>query len=230
MQILNNKSNTNFSGAFRIKRPYAKAKAEIPAMFTQGRQIFRDIKENGDMVVVLRDNYDKRVGQYIQENYPIEIEYYPEINTKSGLDDEKPEELKKLIEDKSTTVKKGLKNILAAISEQKVIKKPKKYRAAKEVEKIANALRLNIENPQIASDKSLTRIRDEQKKRTIEIIATNPATSYVHVKPDSLDSDSIKCIINGKGQIVKTFETPNDICKFNKILKKLKENNVNILL
>ena len=230
MQILNNTSNTNFSGAFRIKRPYAKAKAEIPAMFTQGCQIFRDIKQKGDMVVVLRDNYDKRVGQYIQENYPIEIEYYPEINTKSGLDDEKPEELKKLIKDKSTIVKRGLKNILAAISEQKVIKKPKKYRATKEVEKIANALRLNIENPQIYSDKSLTRIRDEQKKRTIEIIATNPATSYVYVKPDSLDSDSIKCIINGKGQIVKTFETPNYICKFNKIFKKLKENNVNILL
>ena len=229
MQILKNTSNTNFSGAFRIERPYTKAKAEIPAMFTQGRQIFRDIKQKGDMVVVVRDNYDKKVGQYIQENYPIEIEYYPEINTKSGLDDEKPEELKKLIKDKSTIVKRGLKNILAAISEQKVIKKPKKYRATKEVEKIANALRLNIENPQIYSDKSLTRIRDEQKKRTIEIIATNPATSYVYVKPDSLDSDSIKCIINGKGQIVKTFETPNDICKFNKIFKNLKENNVNIL-
>ena len=52
MQILNNTSNTNFSGAFRIKRPYAKAKAEIPAMFTQGCQIFRDIKQKGDMVVV----------------------------------------------------------------------------------------------------------------------------------------------------------------------------------
>ncbi len=229
MQILNNTSNTNFSGAFRIKRPYAKAKAEIPAMFTQGRQIFRDIKENGDMVIVLRDNYDKRVGQYIQENYPIEIEYFPEINTKLGLDDEKPEELKKLIKDKSTTVKRGLKNILAAIAEQKIIKKPKKYRAAKEVEKIANALRLNIENPQISSNKSLTRIRDEQKKRTIEIIATNPATSYVYVKPDSLDSDSIKCIINGKGQIVKTFETPKDISKFSKMFNTLKESNVNIL-
>ena len=229
MQILNNTSNTNFSGAFRIERPYTKAKAEIPVMFTQGRQIFRDIKQKGDMVVVLRDNYDKRVGQYIQENYPIEIEYYPEINTKSGLDDEKPEELKKLIKDKSTIVKRGLKNILAAISEQKVIKKPKKYRATKEVEKIANALRLNIENPQISSNKSLTRIRDEQKKRTIEIIATNPATSYVYVKPDSLDSDSIKCIINGKGQIVKTFETPKDISKFSKMFNTLKERNVNIL-
>lgn len=229
MQILNNTYNTNFSGAFRIKRPYSKAKAEIPAMFTQGCQIFRDIKEKGDMVVVLRDNYDKRVGKYIQENYPIGIEYYPEINTKSGLDDEKPEELKKLIKDKSVIVKEGLETILTAISEQKIIKKPKKYKAAKEVEKIANALRLNIENPQITSDKNLTRIRDEQKKRTIEIIATNPATSYVYVKPDSLDSDSIKCIINGKGQIVKTFETPKDISKFSKMFNNLKESNVNIL-
>ncbi len=229
MQILNNTNNTNFSGTFRIKRPEAKAKAEIPAMFTQGCQIFRDIKQKGDMVVVLRDNYDKRVGKYIQENYPIGIEYYPEINTKSGLDDEKPEGLKKLIKDKSVIVKEGLETILTAISEQKIIKKPKKYRAAKEVEKIANALRLNIENPQITSDKSLTRIRDEQKKRTIEIIATNLTTSYVYVKPDSLDSDSIKCIINGKGQIVKIFETPKDISKFSKMFNNLKESNVNIL-
>ena len=73
MQILNNTSNTNFSGAFRIKRPYAKAKAEIPAMFTQGRQIFRDIKENGDMVAnrILKCFYELYTDGKVQVDYGI---------------------------------------------------------------------------------------------------------------------------------------------------------------
>lgn len=230
MQISNNISNTNFMGAFRIQPQNVKAKAEIPAMFTQGYQVFRNIKEKGDMVVVLRDNYDKRVGNYIQKNNLTNLEYYPKINTKSGLDDEKPEGLIELIKDKAVVVKTELEDIISTISEQKGIKRPKKYRAEKEVKKISNALRLNIENPIIESNKSFTKIRDNQKGRTIEVIATNPATSYVYVKPDSLNEDSTKCIINTKGQIIKTFTTPKDISKFMKMFREMKHEGINILV
>ena len=90
MQITNNQSNLNFSGSFRIPRGNLKAQHEIPQLFTQGRQIFYDIKEDGDMFIVLRDNYDRRVAKYIKENNVSGLEYYLEINTKSGLDDQKP--------------------------------------------------------------------------------------------------------------------------------------------
>ena len=230
MQISNNISNTNFMGAFRIQPQNVKANAEIPAMFTQGYQVFRNIKEKGDMVVVLRDNYDKRVGNYIQKNNLTNLEYYPKINTKSGLDDEKPEGLIELIKDKAVVVKTELEDIISTISEQKGIKRPKKYRAEKEVKKISDALRLNIENPIIESNKSFTKIRDNQKGRTIEVIATNPATSYVYVKPDSLNEDSTKCIINTKGQIIKTFTNPKDISKFMKMFREMKNEGINILV
>ena len=91
-------------------------------------------------------------------------------------------------------------------------------------------LRLNIENPIIESNKSFTKIRDNQKGRTIEVIATNPATSYVYVKPDSLNEDSTKCIINTKGQIIKTFTTPKDISKFMKMFREMKNEGINILV
>lgn len=231
MQILNNNiSNTNFTGAFRIKPQDVKAKAEIPAMFTQGKQVFHNVLEKGDEVIVLRDNYDKRVGKYIQENGLTNLEYYPKINTKSGLDDEQPEGLIQLMKDKTAEIKTELEDIVATISGQKGIRRPKKFRAEKEVKKIANALRLNIENPEITTSKNVTRIRDNQKGRTIEVIATNPATSYVYVKPDSLNEDSTKCIINTQGQVVKRFETPKDITKFMKKFKEMKESGVNILV
>lgn len=232
MQV-SNQSNINFNGAFRIKPSEIKAKADIPELFTQGRQVFHDIIEKGDQVIVLRDKYDKRVGKYIQENNLSGIEYYPEINTKCGLDDEQPEGLLALINNKTKVIKDDIKEILTAITQQKrtpkAPKTPKTPKAYKEVEKIANALRLNIEAPKISTSKSFTRIRDEHKKRTLEVIMPNKGTIYVHVVSDSMCESTTKCIIDGKGKIVKSFETPNEIHKFNVLFSKLKKENVNII-
>lgn len=231
MLEINSYSNINFRGAFRIKPSETLAQKEIPELFTQGRQIFNNILEKGDKVIVLRDNYDKRVGNYIREKNLQNIEYYPQINTKSGLDSEEPQGLLNLINDKTKKVITQLDEIFLVISGQKKDKKPRKTpNIEKEVRKISNALRLNIENPKILSNKKSTIIRDDDKKRTIEIIGLNKATSYVYLKPDSLSESSTRCIIDGKGNLVKKFETPNEILKFLKLFNKLKKDEINILV
>lgn len=230
MQILNNQSNINFNGAFRFKPNEINAKADVPKLFTQGRQVFQNILEDGDEVIVVRKNYDKRVANYLKDNNIRGVEYYPEIDTKCGLDDEIPEGLLKLIKSKSVIVIENLEEIVSSIASRANVPRRKVPKIDKELNKIANALRLNIENPKVVSNKSFTRIRDEHKMRTIEVIAPNSATSYVHVIPDSLNEQSVKCILNGKGQIVKTFDTPNEIHKFNLLFNKLKKENVNILV
>lgn len=227
MQISNSINNTNFTGTFRIKPQELKAQKEIPELFTQGRQIFHDILEKGDEVIVLRDKYDKRVGKYIQENNIKELEYYPTINTKSGLDDQEPEKLIALMKEKAVEIKTGLADIYARISKQKIEKKPRS--ANKMLQNISKSLRLNIENPIVKTTKQSTIIRDAEKQRTIEIIAPNNSVSYVYVKPDSLNEDSIKCILDGKGQITKTFTTPNEISKFMRLFRDLKSKEVNTL-
>lgn len=230
MQILNNQSNINFNGAFRFKSNEINAKADVPKLFTQGRQVFHNILEDGDEVIVVRKNYDKRIANYLKDNNIRGVEYYPEIDTKCGLDDEIPKGLLKLIKSKSVVVIENLEEIVSSIASRANVPRRKVPKIDKELNKIANALRLNIENPKVVSNKSFTRIRDEHKMRTIEVIAPNSATSYVHVIPDSLNEQSVKCILNGKGQIVKTFDTPNEIHKFNLLFNKLKKENVNILV
>ena len=230
MQILNNQSNINFNGAFRFKPNEINAKADVPKLFTQGRQVFHNILEDGDEVIVVRKNYDKRVANYLKDNNIRGVEYYPEIDTKCGLDDEIPEGLLKLIKSKSVVVIENLEEIVSSIASRTNVPRRKVLKIDKELNKIANALRLNIENPKVVSNKSFTRIRDEHKMRTIEVIAPNSATSYVHVIPDSLNEQSVKCILNGKGQVVKTFDTPSEIHKFNLLFNKLKKENVNILV
>lgn len=231
MQVTNNNtSSLRFLGAFRFKPNEINAKADVPKLFTQGRQVFRNILEDGDEVIVVRNNYDKRVANYLKDNNIRGVEYYPEIDTKCGLDDEIPEGLLKLIKSKSVVVIENLEEIVSSIASRANVPRRKVPKIDKELNKIANALRLNIENPKVVSNKSFTRIRDEHKMRTIEVIAPNSATSYVHVIPDSLNEQSVKCILNGKGQIVKTFDTPNEIHKFNLLFNKLKKENVNILV
>lgn len=231
MQVSNNNtSSLRFSGTFRFKPNEINAKADVPKLFTQGRQVFHNILEDGDEVIVVRKNYDKRVANYLKNNNIRGVEYYPEIDTKCGLDDEIPEGLLKLIKSKSVVIIENLEEIVSSIASRANVPRRKVPKIDKELNKIANALRLNIENPKVVSNKSFTRIRDEHKMRTIEVIAPNSATSYVHVIPDSLNEQSVKCILNGKGQIVKTFDTPNEIHKFNLLFNKLKKENVNILV
>lgn len=231
MQISNNQTNLNFNGAFKIKPSELKAQTEIPALFTQGMQKFTNIEEKGDMFIVVRNNYDKRIGNYLSENHVNGVIYYPTINTKSGLDDEKPEGLLALLKDKSIEVKTELDDIFEAISKQKRAPRKAKLRTVQnELEKISNVLRLNVENPEIITNKNFTRIRDSHKNRTIELISPNNATTYVYVKPDSLNEDSIKCILDGNGNITKIATTPNDIHKFMKTFSKLKKDGENQLV
>ena len=225
--MIKNSNKINFGGTFRIKAVENKAKKEIPALFTKNRQIFHDILEKGDEVIIIRDQHDKIIGKYIQENGIKNIEYYHEINTKSGLDDQKPEGLIKLIKDKTTRIITDLDEMLSVISKQRKV--PKAPKSKNEIEKISNALRLYIENPQIHSTEHSTIIRDNEKRRTIEIIMKNKGNTYVYVRPDSLCEDSIRCIIDGKGNIMKSFETPDEIHKFIKKFKNLKDEKVNLL-
>ena len=224
MQITND--NIIFNGAFRLKPNAKQVQKDVPELFTQGKQVFSDILEKGDKVIVLRDQYDKRVGKYIKDNNITDIEYYPQINTKCGLDTEEPEKLINLIQMKTTKVITDLQEMFETIAKQKRPKKP--ARSKNMLENISTALRLNIEHPLIVSTKNSTVIRDNTKKRTIEIISKVPETLYVYVKPDSIGEASTRCIINSKGQVVKTFETPEEIHKFFKNFNKAKKEGVNI--
>lgn len=224
MQITSN--NINFNGAFRFKQSEAKAQKEVPELITKGKQLFHNILEKGDQIIITRDNFDKRIGAYIINNNINNFEYYPEINTFSGLTDDQPQPLIDLLKDKATKLITDIIPMQEAIANQK--KHSKKLNENKELKKITDTLRLNIENPQIKTTEASTVVRDNEKKRTIEFIGINKGTTYVFVKPDSLNEESIKCIIDNKGNLQKKFESPNEIHKFFKIFSQLKKEKRNV--
>lgn len=213
----NNISNTSFKGSFVINSKNSRIKEAIPQIIKRGRQLFYDIKQDGDVVIVTKDKYDKRVAEFIDSNN-LEFEYYPEISTSSGLDDQIPSVLKNMLKIKNNCVIKDLGLLNKFFKNSKLhLSTQSKY-----LQDTVDTLRLNIENSKVEIDsKGRFLIRDAVKERTVVSAGFNSGTSYVYVIPDSLNQDTKRFLIgkNGK-EIIKEFSTPKEMSAFNKAFKK----------
>lgn len=210
----NNISTNNFKGAFVIKPKTQQIREVIPNIIPKGRQIFRDIKSEGDVVIVTRDKRgDKKVSDFIKAK-DIAFEYYPEISTKSGLDDEIPSGLKQLMKIKNNCV---IRNI-HILDKFMVARKPHLSEQSQYIQDAVDTIRLNIGNAKLQFDnKGFFFIRDEAKQRTIKSTGFKNGISYIIVIPDSINQDVQRYLIgrNGK-EVIKKFETPNEWKAFNK--------------
>ena len=210
--------NTNFKGTFIINTQNQAVKKAIPDIVKKGRQIFYNIKNDGDIVIVTQDKYDKRVNDFINTNR-VKFEYYPEISTKSGLDDQVPSKLKKLL---------GIKNN-CVITDHKMLDKffaSGNIHLSKQSEflqEALNTLRLNIEKLKIEIDnKGIFVIRDEAKQRTIKALGFRGGAAYMAVIPDSYNQETKRFLVgkNGK-EIIREYDTPKEILGFNKTFNKI---------
>lgn len=222
---VNNRSNVNFKGTFVLNPRNAKVKEAVPNIIKQGRQIFYNVKNEGDIAIVTKDKYDKRIGEFIDLT-KTKFEYYPEISTKDGLDDEIPSGFKKLLNLKKNCVIRDLNILKKFLSENSLhLKKQSEY-----IHNAVNTLRLNIENDLIEIDEhGIFFIRDEAKKRTIKSTGFKNGSAYLYVRPDSLSQEIKRYLINKNGgAIAKEFVTPKDITAFNKIFSKIKSQNKSV--
>ena len=217
MQINNINNTPKFTGAFVFKPGNSKTKESISNIIQKGRQIFYNIKEEGDVVLVTKDKYDKRVRDFINSE-KIGFTYYPEISTKSGLDDEIPEGLKRLIKIKNNCVIKSPTVLDRFLSEGNVhLSRQSEY-----LKEAMNTLRLNISGAKIEIDNNgLFIIKDKVKQRTIKTTGFQNGISYIYILPDSTAHESKRILLGKNGKdIIKEYNTPKEIKDFFKAFKK----------
>ncbi len=213
---INNNDNTNFKGAFVFRPQSAQVKDSIPGIIRKGRQIFYNIKSEGDVVLVTKDKYDRKVKDFINEQ-KIPFEYYPEISTKSGLDDQIPEKLKKIIGVNDNCMIKNVELLNKFLSNKQLhLSNQIEY-----IKKAIDTLRLNIENAKInINDKGLFVVRDNAGKRTILTPGFKSGKAYLYIRPDSLNQDSRRVLINHNGEnILNEYNAPYAIKDFNRLFK-----------
>lgn len=212
----NNISNTGFKGAFILRPQSAPTREAIPNIIKKGRQLFYNIKKEGDVVIVTKNKYDSKIRDFI-ENEKIQFTYYPEISTKSGLDDQEPSKLKRLLNINNNCVIKSLPLLNKFLDN-----KPHLCEQSKYIHETLNTLRLNVEDAKIEiDDKGIFTIRDDAHKRTLKSTGFRSGMTYVFVRPDSVTQSIQRFLIgkNGK-EVIKKFETPNEMLAFNRAFRK----------
>lgn len=207
-------SQTNFQGGFRLMNLSPEVKNEVPNILKKHRQIFDNFERQNDVFITVRDEANYKVAKFIKE-HKIDFEFYPTINTQSGLDNERPWELTNLI----------------AITNYSPIKTLNQYRKFEAKVKRENYIENNspiyinnilkalcIDNKhQITNKKGAMVITDSEYGR--DIIISPPSKlniHYVKVVPKSVDKIVERYAIDSDGNILSRYQSPDGIMKFNK--------------
>ena len=211
---INNISNNNFKGTFVLQPKTQQMRAAIPDIIKKGRQIFYNIKSEGDVVIVTKDKYDKKVKEFIaRDNVP--FAYYPEINTSSGLDSEVPSGLRALMLQKNNCVIRSLSLLDKFLTSGTLhLSAQSEY-----IQNAIHTMRLNTSGARVRiDDNGMFFVRDEAKQRTINTFGFKNGMAYFYVRPEHIEyQDSRRVLVGKNGQeIIKEFETPKDWKKFNK--------------
>lgn len=213
MNIQNNTSPT-FSGAFRIRKPSEQTATEVSELICGvGKQIFKNFENTGDMFVVCRDKYDRTVTKYLRDNN-LPLEYYPKINTKSGLDTEEPERLSELLKNEEvntpltsiTQIKKYINNL----HRSEYIKK----QCPEYIDRVLKSLCIDNKH-EIKTVRGAQIIIDTEFDRKVFISPPSKNNIlYVKVQPNSANKNVERYAIDTQGHILQSYKTPEGMKKF----------------
>lgn len=106
-------NSINFKGAFWLHQPTNTVQKAILPTLGKHRQIFNNFTPEGDVLYITRKGADKNVAEFLT-HHRTKFKYYPELSTKSGFDDEMPNEAKNILanyKDKIITTVAELKDI-----------------------------------------------------------------------------------------------------------------------
>ena len=213
---INSISNTSFNGAFRLKGMTPEVKKQVPDIIKKGRQIFENFENTGDTFIACRDKLDYKIFKFAHAN-KVDFDYYPQINTQSGLDTDFPE----LVTEKL----KGLKPAPSKNQAAQIIRaKSKLYKTQKnadlDIKKILTTLCMEPEGKEISMVKGAQVIKDEEFARKVIISPVGKGkVRYVSVVPDSPNETIKRYAFDFNGNIISTYQTPDGIKYFNKAFK-----------
>lgn len=208
----------NFKGGYRFSQMPNSAKDDLINFITTKKQIFNDFEKQGDLFLVTRDKTNHKVSQFIKK-HKLKFEFYPSINTKCGLDTEKPEGLSLLIKKINTkpitTLTQLDKSIHKQILSNKVEELSPDYTG-----RILKTLRINTKKIESKIKNGVVILNDKEFERKIFISRPINKTHFVLIEPYSSSNASERYVIDSEGKLVEQFDTPEKIKEFYKSFKK----------
>lgn len=217
MNITN--SNLNFNGGFRFRNMPLEAKNKLPDLSKKGKQIFYDFENKDDVFLVVKDEINYKVANFIKEN-KLEFEFYPQINTKCGLDSEKPEGLQSLLNKLSPKPLTTKTQLAKNITKQKLLNRVS-VNSPIYVPNILKGLLIDT-GLNINLIKGVAILDNKEFERKIYISRPLKSERYlVLIEPYSSAKPSERLLVDKNGKILKKYSSPDEIHKFYSDFKKV---------
>ena len=215
---INKTYTVNFTGGYRFRNMPLEAKSKLPEISNKWKQVFYDFENIGDVFLVTRDKLDTKVFKFIKEN-KLNFEYYPQITTKSGLDTEEPQKLSQLINNLNVKPITTLSQLSNSIHKQIASKKVEEN-ALEYSDKILKTLHIDTRNLEQKIANGIVILNDKEFERKIHISRPKKGIHYVLIEPYSPTISSSRYAIDINGNFIESFNTPDKIKEFYKILRK----------
>lgn len=221
----NNISPISFTGAFKIDYTRA-AKGTREFIETKAlnnhRQIFSNWEGNPNVVFyITRDRKDYQMATAIYNN-SLKAQYFPNINTRMGFDDEMPEVLKEVVDSLSNTESiSGPKRIFNYIETHRPHARTKisTLAPAKKLnryDKIVQNLKLIFETERFDIEDGIVKFADKNGGRG-EVMIYPPkkdGTRYVSVQENSRLEPIRYYKFDKDGEIISTLNDYNGVSEF----------------
>ncbi len=193
-------NNINFHGAFLIKKTTPVMREEIEGVLGKHKQIFYDLNEKGDAFYILRSHKkDKNVAD-ILNGYKKSFAYYPELSTRSGFDDQEPENAKKIIKASKSPIirtKEKLDKFFLRVFP------PKREKNLNYAEIVIKNTELNLEGYKLCPANGKTILRDKNNKIYAHISAPSKnGAIYVYIQPKTTDDEPLRYMIDASDGVV----------------------------
>ncbi len=90
-------NNINFKGAFLLHQPKDTIKNKLTHTLSKSKkQVFNNFSPDGDVLYITRRGTDRKVAEILTHS-KTKFEYYPGLSTKSGFDDQQPDNARKIL-------------------------------------------------------------------------------------------------------------------------------------
>ena len=213
MQI-NCDNRMNYTGTYRFPKVNSNLKSEIKSLVHPNDCVIAsDVKKPGDMVISANNDYDLKISKFI-ERKNLGFEFFPNIRLSENLNKKNLTFLvRRDIKNGDTVTRTGILR-MKLLETRPSIDRQKEY-----MRNAIKTLRLNVEAPKVGySDRGYMKIRDDVKGRTLHLGHIHNGRMYLAVVPDSKHESVGRYYLNRKGkQLLKTFESPQDIKDFKEI-------------
>ena len=225
MQISSNKNTPQFSGAFLIN--YNKALPGVReglenVIGLHKRQIYDNFNgKKNHVMYVMKNSKDFDVADFVVRN-EVNFRYYPDVDTKLRFDIDKPQDVIEYLKKNRPKILQKPHELLEFMTKNREFCRKRENSHLSAVDMILQSLKFDGKSGQkLKHSQGYTVFTDNETKNKVVVSPkTQKGTRYVFVNPCKSYEDVKRYAFDEKGNMLRTFGTPDGIRLFNDLFRK----------